>query len=128
MTSLSQLFQGLENFIVGDPKLVFTLTSYALIPAIYLNLNVRSPAIGIVSFILYFSINGTFLANAFFEREDIFFRLMFGVLLLIMLLSFVGWLLMLIYDLDAPLFSLTLFVVSTFSSLSNRRKEHENAA
>ena len=126
MTSSFQ-FRKLEDLIARDPKLLFTLASYIAIVAIYLNLNVKLLAIGIVFFALYFSINGTFLARAFFEREDVFFRLMFGVLLLIILLSFVGWLIMLIYNLDVPLFILTLFIVSTFSSLSNKRKKHKNA-
>jgi hypothetical protein len=120
-------FHKLEDFIVRDPKFLPTLTSYALILVIYINLNVKSSAIGIVSFILYFSINGTFLAHAFFEREDVFFRLIFGVLLLIMLLGFIGWLIMIIYNLDAPRFSLVLFIVSTLSSLLNRRMKLKNA-
>jgi len=120
-------FNELENFIVHDPKLVFTLTSYVLILVIYVNLNVKSPATGIVAFVLYFLINGTFLAHAFFEKEDVFFRLIFGVLWLIMLLGFVGWLIMIIYNLDAPRFSLVLFIVSTLSSLLNRRMKLKNA-
>lgn len=118
----------LENFIVHDSKLLSTLTSYVIIVAIYINLNTyKSPAIGMVAFILYFLIDGTFLAHAFFEKENVFFRLMFGVLLLIMLLGFVGWLIMIIYNLDAPKFTLVLFIVSTLSSLLNRRRQHKNA-
>ena len=119
-------FHKLENFIVHDPKLLFTLTSYVLVLAIYTNLNVKSPTIGIVASILYFLINGIFLAHAFFEKEDVFFRLMFGVLLLIMLLGFVGWLIMLIYNLDAPRFTLVLIIVATLSSLLNRRMKYKN--
>jgi len=121
-------FHKVENFIVHDPKLLFTLTSYVLVLAIYTNLNVKSPAIGIVTSILYFLINGIFLAHAFFEKEDVFFRLVFGLLSLIMLLGFVGWLIMIIYNLDAPRFTLVLLIVSTLSSLLNRRMKHKNVA
>lgn len=115
--------------IAQDPKHLFTLVSYVVILAIYINLNAfKSPIIGIISFILYFSIDGTFLAHAFFEKEDIFFRLMFGVLLLIMLLGFVGWLVMIIYNLDVTRFTLVLLTVSTLSSLLNRRMKYKNAA
>ena len=118
----------LEKFIVKDPKLLFTLTCYILTFAIYMNLNaLRSSAAGTVAFIPYFLINGVFLAHAFFEKEDTFFRLTFGLLLLIMLLGFVGWLVLIIYNLDAPKFTLVLLIVATLSSLSNRRMTHKNA-
>jgi len=114
--------------MVNDPKLVFTLTCYVLILTIYINLNAfKSSAVGIVAFILYFLINGIFLAHAFFEKEDAFLRLMFGLLLLIMLLGFVGWLIVIIYNLDAPQFTLILFIVATLSSLLNRRMKNKNA-
>jgi len=76
---------------------------------------------------LFFWINGIFLAHAFFEKEDTFFRLMFGVLLLIMLLGFVGWLIMIIYNLDVPSFTLVLLIVATLSSSLNRRMKYKNA-
>jgi len=128
IVTISFEFSKLENIIVRDPKLLFTLTSYVLTLAIYINLNVKSLAIGIFVFISYFLINGTFLAHAFFEKEDVFFRLIFGVLLLITLLGFVGWLIMIIYNLDAPRFTLVLLIVATLSSLLNRRMKHKNAS
>lgn len=119
---------GLEKRIVQDSKFVFTLASYALIVITYINLNtVNSAGLGIVVFALYFSINGVFLASAFFQNEERFFRLILGVLVLIMLLGFVGWLTMVIYNLDVPEFSLTLFMVSTVSSLINKRMKDKNA-
>jgi len=117
----------LEKSIVEDTKLRFTLTSYFLILVFYINLNlVQSFVVGVFSFVLYFLINGTFLAHVFFENEPVFFRLAFGALLLIMLLGFVGWLLMIIYNLDAMLFSLALLVTVSSSSLLNRRVKHRN--
>ena len=124
------LFQlnRLEKLIVHDQKLLFTLTSYVLILAIYMNLDVfSSPAIGIVASIMYFLINGIFLGHAFFEKEEAFFRFMFGLLLLIMLLGFVGWLALIIYNLDVTRVTLVLLVVATSSSLLNRRMRHRNA-
>lgn len=118
----------LEKLITHDPKLIFTLISYVVILAIYVNLNTfKSPTAGIIAFILYFLINAIFLAHAFFEKEDVFFRLMFGVLLLIMLLGFVGWLIMIIYNLDVIKFTLVLFIVATLSSSLNRRMKYKNA-
>lgn len=116
-----------KRSIADDPKFLSTLTSYSVILLIYINLNMKSLAIGIAAFFLYFLINGIFLAHAFFEKEDAFFKLMFGILLLIMLLGLVGWLVMIISNLDAPKFVLVLFIVATISSLLNKRMKHENA-
>ncbi len=118
----------LEKSITLNPKFIYTLTSYVLILAIYVNLNTfKSPPVGIVAFFFYFLINAVFLGNSFFEKEEVFFRLMFGVLLLIMLLGFVGWIVMIIHNLDVARFTLVLFVAATFSSWLNRRMKNQHA-
>jgi uncharacterized membrane protein YfcA len=124
------LFQldKLEKLIVHDYKLLFTLTSYVLILIIYMNSSAfQFSVLGIAASLLYFLINGIFLGHAFFEKEDAFFRLMLGLLLLIMLLGFVGWLAVIIYNLDVTRFTLVLFVVATTCSLLNRKVKHKNA-
>jgi len=116
-----------ERHIVNDP-IFFTLTSYASILITYINLStIKSAGLGIATFILYFTINGVFLAYAFFEKEGRFFRLVFGALLLTMLLGLVGWAVMVIYNLDIPELTLVLFIVSTISSLVNNRMKNKNA-
>jgi hypothetical protein len=52
---------------------------------------------------------------------------MFGILLLIMLLGFVGWLAIIIYNLDVIRLTLVLFIVTTFSSMLNRIVKTNNA-
>lgn len=126
---LSGLFQlsKVETLVAQDQKLIFTLASYVLILIIYINLNLpQSPILGLAASLSYFLINGIFLGRAFFEKEPAFFRLMFGVLLLIMLLGFVGWLVIIIYNLDVTRFTLVLFIVATLSSLLNKRVENKN--
>lgn len=121
-------FNKLENIIVKDPKLLFTLTCYLLNLITYINLNtVKSPVIGVVTSTPYFLINIVFLSHAFFQKEETFFRLMFGILMLIMFLGFVGWLTMTIYNLDVTMFALVLLIVATISSLLNRRMKRKNA-
>lgn len=111
-----------EKRIASNPKFVFTLTSYALILMIYINLNsIKSAGLGIALSIPYFWINGIFLGYAFFSNEGRFLRLILGILLLAMLSGFVGWLIMVIYNLDVFEFTLVLLVVSTISSLANTR-------
>ncbi len=118
---------GLERIIVHDSRFLFTLSSYAIILLIYVNLNTaQSFAVAIIAFFLYFLINSTFLAHAFFRKDSVPFRLAFGVLLLIMFLGCVGWVIMIIYDLDSIRFILVLIIAATISSLSNRRMKDEN--
>ena len=126
LSGLLQLSK-VETLVAQDQKLIFTLASYVLILIIYINLNLlQSSILGLAASVLYFLINGIFLGRAFFEKEPAFFRLMFGVLLLIMLLGFVGWLAVIIYNLDVTRFTLVLFIAATLSSLLNKRVKNKN--
>jgi uncharacterized membrane protein YfcA len=121
-------FKNIEKLITQDNPFAFTIVSLLISCMIYLNnVHVKSPIVGTVTSLVFFSINTIFLEHAFFEKEDVFFRLIFGILLLIMLLGFVGWLVMIIYNLDAPKFSLVLFIISTLSYMLNKRMKHKNA-
>lgn len=127
MRSSSQL-KKLETLITQDKKLFFTLTSYGLIGVIYVNLNIlQSTVVGVSASFVYFLINGTFLGRAFFEKQPRFFRLMFGILLLVMLLGFFGLLAVIIYNLDVIEFTLVLLIAATLSSLLNRKVKTNNA-
>jgi len=121
-------FDIIERLIVQDKNFLYTIISYSVILAIFMNLNsFKSPWIGLIASVIYFVINTVFLGNAFFEKENGFFKLTFGMLLLIMLLGFVGWLTLIIYNLDATRVTLVLLIVATSSSLFNRRMKHRNA-
>lgn len=121
-------FDIIEKSVVRDKNFLYTIISYSAIIAIFVNLNsFHSSLIGLVASVIYSMINAVFLGNAFFEKEGTFFRLMFGFLLLTMLLGFVGWLALIIYNLDITKVSLALLVVATFSSQFNRRMKHKNA-
>jgi len=127
MKNLSEL-SSIEKLIIRDNKFLFTALSFATVFLCFLNLSLSNlPLLGTIATLAYFLINGIFLGHAFFEKEDAFFRFMFGVLLLIMLLGFVGWLAVIIYNLDVFRFTLVLLIVATLSSLSNRRVKSKNA-
>lgn len=118
----------MENLIVANRRCVFTAVSYLAVATLSVNTAfVKSLTLGAAAAVIFFVINAFFLAHTFFRKEDGFFRLMFGVLLLIMLLGFVGWLIMIIYNLDALRFTLTLVIVATLSSSANIRMKHKNA-
>jgi len=125
---LTLAFDTVEKSVVQDENFLYTIGSYSVILAFLVNLNsLQSPLISLIAFVIYSVINTVFLGNAFFEKEEAFFRLMFGFLSLIMLLGFVGWLIMIIYNLDFIMFTLVLIITATLSSLLNRRMKRKNA-
>jgi hypothetical protein len=116
-----------ESSMVQNQSFLYTIVSYSVVLAIFLNLHsFQSSLLGLIASVIYFVINSVFLGNAFFEKENAFFRLMFGILLLVMLLGFVGWLTLIIYNLDATRVTLVLVIVATLSSLLNRRMKQRN--
>jgi len=121
-------FDIIEKSIVRNKNFAYTIVSFLFLLAIFMNLNsLQSPLIGLMAFVVYFVINSVFLGNAFFEKETAFIRLMFGVLLLVMFLGFVGWLVMIIYNLDVLRVTLVLVITTTLSSLLNKRMKHRDA-
>ena len=119
----------MEERIARDEKFLFTTVSFAVTLLIFLNLYFSlTPAMGATASILYFLINGTFLGHAFFEKENRFLRFMLGNLLLIIFLGLIAWATMIIfYNLDIVRSALVLFIVSTSSSLLNKRMRWKNA-
>lgn len=108
---------------------LFTLASYIISMVIYLNLTFFiSPILGSLALIFYFLINAVFLGHAIFGREGPFLRMMLGSLLLIMLLSILGWMVMIIYNLDTVRFTLVLLMATTVSSLANKRMRGKNGS
>ncbi len=120
-------FDKIEQRITRDEKLLFTIISYVVTLTIFINVSeFQSPVLGLLASAIYFLINGIFLGHALFEKESTFFRLMFGILSLIMLLGFVGWLAVVIYNLDVTRFTLVLLIAATLSSLLNKRVKNKN--
>lgn len=95
--------------------LFLSILSYVPILVIFTNLDfIYSPVIGAAASIAYFSVNGVFLGHAFLKEERLFFKLMFGNLSLITLLVFVGWLVLIAYNLDISWSIIALCTLSTF--------------
>jgi hypothetical protein len=118
----------LERTIVRDEKLRFTLLSFLLVLTILVNLtSLKSPIIGISASLVYITVNAVFLAHAFFGSQELLFRLILGSLAFLMLLGFVGWLILAIYNLDIMASVLVLLIAATVSSLMNKRMKHSNA-
>lgn len=111
----------MEKLIIKDNKLVATLTSYAAIFLIFMNLTiVHSPILSVTSSLTFFLINAIFIGQAFFKKEKPFLRLMLGTLLLIAFLGLVSWATMIIYNLDNIRSTIALFIVAITSSIINK--------
>lgn len=116
-----------ERSVVKDKRFLYTIISYSAVLVIFINLSsLRSPFIGPMMAIIYSVINALFLGNALFKKEEAFFRFMLGMLTLISLLGFAGWLTLIIYNLDTARVTLVLLVVATLSSLLNMRMKNRN--
>jgi hypothetical protein len=113
----------IEQRISRDEKLGFTLLAYAAVLTIFVNLStLQSPILGLIGSAVYFLINGIFLGHSLFGKEDPFFKLMLGILMLLVLLGFIGWLAVIIYDLNIVIFIVVLLMTTTISSLLNRKR------
>jgi hypothetical protein len=128
VTCMDASLHKLETLITRDPTLLFTVISYATVLATYVNsIMIKSPLLGSVATILFFSINSVFLGCAIFKKDDAFFRLVFGILLLVMLLGSLNWIALITYNLDVPKSTLALLVTATISSVLNRKAKGKNA-
>ena len=125
MEAVSQFFR-LQELIVRDRYLIFTSLSYVMILAIFVNLTFSlSPAVGILSSIIYFLINGMFLGTVFFENQDLLLRLVLGILVLIVLLGTVAWAVLITYNLDVLRSVLVLCIVAASCSFLNKRMKRK---
>lgn len=118
---MSYLLNKLESLIARDRTFLFTVTSYVAVLAIYANsILFKSPVLGVISTILFFLIDSIFLGNAIFKKESPFFKLAFGVLLLVIVLSSMSWIALITYSLDIFKSTLALLATATISSALNR--------
>ena len=114
------------SFAGNNKTLVLITSSFITILIIFLNLGfIHSPIIGFAASILYLSTNSILLGSALSEKEHPMLGLLFGILLLITLLGFVGWLMIIIHNLDIPRLVITLSIVSVLSSLIGLKRKRE---
>lgn len=118
-------FEKLEKFALRDARLSFTIICYLMAIVVAINVTfVNSVLIGIPATTIYFMINGIFLGNALFEKEDPFLRFMLSTLLLIVFLGLISWVVMMIYNLDAMRSAIVLCTVTTLSSFMSKMAKY----
>lgn len=119
---------NLRCLITRDQKFVFTILSYITILLIFVNISlISSPAIGLLASVIYFLINATYLGHALFEQENAFVEFMLGLLLLIVVLGFVAWAILILYNLNNIASVIVLSITSSFASFLNRKVKSKNA-
>ena len=126
---MSHSLDKLESLIARDRTFLFTLISYLTVLAIYANsIMFRSPILGVTATILFLLIDSIFLGSAIFKKEKAFFKLAFGILLLVMLLGSMNWMALITYNLDISKSALALLATATISSALNKTVNRKNAA
>lgn len=123
----SNFASQLESHIALDRFLISTLISYIAVAAFFVNITIlKSSALGLIATTIYFLVNGVFLGNAFFAKENGFLRLMLGILLLVMLLGLVGWVVIIVTSLNTLMLTLVLVIAATASSMLKRMMGTQN--
>ena len=116
-------FRTIERFVVRDGNFVFTIASYTMILLIFVNqILIFSVALGVIASIVFFLINALFMGHALFRNENSLVRFMLGSLFQLVLLGFVGWAVMIAYNLDLVRSTIALCVLAGLPSALNRIK------
>jgi hypothetical protein len=112
---------NLTRFITQERILVFTVILFGSVVAVSLNLNiVRSPILGVSASILFLLISSIMMGQALFRNENSVTKLLLGSLIVIITLGLVGWVVMILYNLDNTRIAVVLFVTASLASILNK--------
>ena len=116
--------KDIEELITRDEKFLFTTFSLLMILVIYINqIFVNSSVIGTIASLIFFSLNTIFLGQAFFKKEISFIRIISGNLMFLLFLGTIGWITLIVYNLDVNNTSVALCVVAILCSAINKLKK-----
>lgn len=117
----------MTRLITQEKIFAFTLILYGTVALIFLNLNmVRSPILGTSASILYLLISSIMIGHALFRNENFFTKLLLGSLIITMTLGMVGWIVMILHNLDNTRTAVVLFVTASLASILNKRMNSGN--
>lgn len=119
--------KDVEELITRDKKFLFTAFSLFMILIIYMNqIFANSLIIGAIASLIFFSLNTIFLGQAFFREELSFIRIILGSLTFLLFLGTIGWITLIVHNLDINSTSVALCVVAILCSTINKlNKEHD---
>ncbi len=117
----------LTRLITQERILFFTIILFGLVAAIFLNLNmVRSPILGTSASILYLLISSIMIGQALFRNENFFTKLLLGSLIVLITLGMVGWIVLILHNLDNTRTTVVLFVTASLASIVSKRMNSGN--
>jgi len=115
--------ENIEEFIVRDKNFLFTIVSFATVLIVFLNqVVVHSIIVGITSSLLFILLNAIFLGYVFFENEIPLLRLVLGALFFLLTIGVVGWITMIVYNIDIAGSTTALCITAALCSAMNRKK------
>jgi len=116
--------KDIEKLITRDEKFIFTTFSLLMTLIIYINqLLANSPIIGTIASLTFFLLNIIFLGAAFFEEEISFIRFILGCLTFLLFLGTIGWITLIVHNLDAKSTSVALCVLAILCSATTKLKK-----
>jgi len=120
------MFQRVEEKIANDRKFIATMLSYVTVLSIFVNtFFVKSPILGVIPSIAYLIINATFLGNAFFKGRTPFLKFALGGILLTATIGLIGWAILIAYNLNVIMVTLSLSIVTAICPIANKLAYYE---
>ena len=116
--------EDVEELVTRDKKFLFTTFSLLMILIIYMNqIFANSLIIGAIASLIFFLLNTIFLGEAFFKEEISFIRIVLGNLTFLLFLGTIGWITLIVHNLDINSTSVALCIVTVLCSTVNKIKE-----
>jgi len=107
---------------IKDTKFLFLLLALAIIVIVANQLTVKSLLIGLCGAALYLLIGGNFVGVYLLEEKQVLVRVSIGTLVLLLLMSILGWLFIIFYRLDVFETAAILVATSAFLMLMVKLK------
>ena len=98
-----------------DTKFLFALQALAIVLIVGNQLTVKSMWIGLGGSVLYLVIGGNFVGIYLLEEKQALIRVLLGMLVLLLLMSILGWLFIVLYKLGV--FETAAILVATYAFL-----------
>ena len=115
--------EQVEDLIVRDAKFLVTAVSVLLVLIIYVNqILVHSLVVGVTASLIFLSLNTIILGKTFFKSESAFVRIVFGSFVLLLIVGVIGWITLIIHNLDVHRTSVALLIVAMLCSVINKSK------
>jgi len=104
------------SFHIRDTRVLFLLLALALVLIVANQLTVKSMLIGLCGSIAYLLIGGNFVGAYLLEEKQVVVRVSLGVVVLLLLMSILGWLCIIFYKLGV--FETAAVLVATYAFLA----------